>query len=74
MVLVQRCARIMVVVAGATVLTAAGCGGLRALPVGGNDAAAGGASGSSANAGHGGAGGMVISATSRSGWIPPAPR
>ena len=57
MLLLRHCLRVTMVVAGATAL-AAGCGGLRELPVNGHDAAAGGASGSSAGAGRGGSGGV----------------
>jgi hypothetical protein len=45
----------------------AGCGGLRALPITGNDAAAGGQSGSSAGAGRGGGGGMAGTGTAGTG-------
>ena len=51
----EHCLRITIVVAGATAL-AAGCGGLRELPVNGTGGGAGGASGNSAMAGRGGAG------------------
>src|SRR5678815_4774345 len=66
MLLLRHCLRITMVVAGATAL-AAGCGGLRELPVNGHDAAAGGASGSAAGAGPCG-GGSVTCVAESGGW------